>query len=545
LAFYEKVSPEIGGKKFQIPPPTFCPDCRRQRRLAFRNERKLYPRTCDLCKKSVISVVAPDAPHTVYCPLCWWGDGWNATDYGREIDFSRPFFDQFNEVWSRLPKIAAYRLGDEINSDYTHDGYKLKNCYLIFDGEQAQDAYYGECYVRIRDCSDFLYLHDCELCYECVHCQNCFNLRFSSFCQNCSESSFLLDCHSLKNCIACTNLHQKEYHIFNEPYSKEEFERIRESLHLDRASGLEAFRKKAEDFFLTKPRKAVRGFFNEQVSGDNLIECKDSYDSFDCVGLRDCRFCTNCMMGGTDMYDIDAWGDRLSLAYDSAYIGAGVQNVIGCFYTALSAADLCHSLFCMGCHHLFGCAGMRQASYCILNKQYDEQQYIGLVQRLIEHMQKTGEWGQFFPTRISAFAYNETVAQDYYPLTKEEVLARGWRWRDQHDEIPKVKKTIEAEMLPDTIIDTPDDILNWAIRCSVTGRPYRIQKSELKLYRTLNIPVPRKHFEVRHAARLSLRNPRKLWNRECAKCGNPVETSFGPDRPDIVYCEKCYLAEVY
>jgi Zn ribbon nucleic-acid-binding protein len=47
LEFYEKVSPSFNGKKYLIPSPTFCPDCRQQRRLTFRNERKLYKRKCD------------------------------------------------------------------------------------------------------------------------------------------------------------------------------------------------------------------------------------------------------------------------------------------------------------------------------------------------------------------------------------------------------------------------------------------------------------------------------------------------------------------
>ena len=31
------------------------------------------------------------------------------------------------------------------------------------------------------------------------------------------------------------------------------------------------------------------------------------------------------------------------------------------------------------------------------------------------------EWGEFFPTSISAFGYNETVAQEYFRLSESEV----------------------------------------------------------------------------------------------------------------------------
>src|SRR3989344_5135663 len=86
-------------KKVEVPPPTFCPGCRFQRRLLFWNAVNLYKRPCDLCKKLSISVYPPDAPYVVYCPDCWWSDEWDPGTFGREYDFSRPFFDQLNDLW--------------------------------------------------------------------------------------------------------------------------------------------------------------------------------------------------------------------------------------------------------------------------------------------------------------------------------------------------------------------------------------------------------------------------------------------------------------
>ncbi len=559
LDFYEKVSPEFDGKKYLIPAPMECYDCRQQRRLAMRNERKLYSRACDLCKKNIISIYSPDKANTVFCPACWWGDSWDALSYGRPFDFNRPFFDQFMDLWRVVPKISSLTLGDNINSDYSHDGYRLKNCYLIFDGEQAEDCYYGELYGLIRDCCDFLYLKECELCYECIHCNKCFDLRYSRYCNNCSSSSFLLDCNSCTNCIGCANLVQKEYCIFNQQYSKQDFERMKAELKLDTASGIEKLRQKADKFFLTLPKRATRGFMNEDVSGDNLTNCKNTLNSFDCMAMRDCRFCTNCMMGCTDCYDVDAWGTETALAYNCAYIGVGAQMLLGCFYTAFNVHDMYYCIFCLqGGHHSFGCEGLRKKGYCILNKEYTKEEYEELVPRIIEHMRKddggamnrtngvsSGSWGQFFPIGTSPFAYNETVAQDYYPLTKEEIIARGWSWKEPDNRIMDVAKTIDAGQLPDSIGDTSDDVLNRAIRCEVSGRPFKIQKTELSYYRKMGLPLPHRHFEVRHAARLGIRPPRKLWKRTCAKCLKEIQTTYQPSRPEIIYCETCYLSSIY
>jgi hypothetical protein len=160
-------------------------------------------------------------------------------------------------------------------------------------------------------------------------------------------------------------------------------------------------------------------------------------------------------------------------------------------------------------------------------------------------MQKTGEWGEFFPAGIAPFAYNETTASLYFPLTAKEARAKGFPWREAKDEPLMVSKTILASKLPPSIDDIPDDILNWAITCEATARPFKIVKQELEFYREHRLPVPHFHPDERHRRRMALRNPRRLWSRKCAKCQKPIETTYAPERPETVYCENCYLKEVY
>ena len=48
-------------------------------------------------------------------------------------------------------------------------------------------------------------------------------------------------------------------------------------------------------------------------------------------------------------------------------------------------------------------------------------------------------------------------------------------------------------------LNTPDDIINWAIECEVTKKPYRIIKQELDFYRKFNYEVefPNINFQKR------------------------------------------------
>jgi hypothetical protein len=188
---------------------------------------------------------------------------------------------------------------------------------------------------------------------------------------------------------------------------------------------------------------------------------------------------------------------------------------------------------------------MKPGKYCILNKQYTKEEYESLVSRIIEHMRQTREWGEFFPAGISPFAYNETTAQVYFPLTREEAQARGFGWREETDDAAQVSRVIPAQSLPAGIDAVPDDVLQWAVHCEATGRPFRIVKKELEFYRSHRLPVPHFHPDERHRRRMMLRNPRKLWTRPCMKCGKGMETTYAPERPEVVYCEECYLKEVY
>jgi len=72
--------------------------------------------------------------------------------------------------------------------------------------------------------------------------------------------------------------------------------------------------------------------------------------------------------------------------------------------------------------------------------------------------------------------------------------------------------------LPDNISDIPNDIINWAIECEITKKPFRIIKQELDFYRKYNLPIPKRHPDRRHIDRVKFMSPRRLLERKCDKC---------------------------
>ena len=47
--------------------------------------------------------------------------------------------------------------------------------------------------------------------------------KFSEDCSNCQDVFASKNCSNCQNCVGCVNLKNKNYHIFNQPYSKEEY----------------------------------------------------------------------------------------------------------------------------------------------------------------------------------------------------------------------------------------------------------------------------------------------------------------------------------
>lgn len=532
-------------QKIDVPPPRCCPHCRFVRRLNERNSRVLYKRKCDLTGDEFISPYHTDHVFPVYTPEAWWGDGWDPMDYGVDFDFSRSFFEQFGELMNRVPHQGQFVIsGTMENCDYVNCAGYIKNCYLIAEADYDENCYYGNRLfhnVSLVDCSN---CYEDQFCYECIDCRNCNNTRYSQDSENCFDSFFLRSCIGCRDCISCINQQQKQYMIFNKQLSKDEYEAKKAEMKLDTYSGIQEARKEADEFFLKYPQKDLQNKHNENCSGNYLYDSKNSFECYDCKDLEDCKYCARVFSVKSSM-DYTSWGDKSECMYQSAACGDNGYNLKFCTTCTTNNTNLEYCGHCTGCSDCFGCVGLKRKKYCICNKQFSQEGYVELKEKIITHMRETGEYGEYFPKELCPYGYNETLAQECFPLTKEEAIAKGYKWRDGTKEVPDVTKIIPAERLPEKIEDIPEDVINWAITCERSGRPFRIIKQEYAFYRKMQIPIPHLHPDERHSDRIERRNPPRLWKRECGKCRKEMQTTYAPDRPETVFCEDCYLKVVY
>lgn len=544
-------------QKMDVPEPRQCPDCRLMRRLTERNPRTLYTRTCDATGQSIISQYHATVPFPVYQAEHWWRGEWDALQYGRDVDFSRSFFEQMKELKAVVPHPALTVIPATLeNSDFNNCVGYLKNCYLIAESDYDEDCYYSNLLKQCKDVADSSFCYQVELGYECLDSADSYNLRYSQDCSNCRDSAFLYNCESCRDCIGCTNQRGKQYMIFNQQLSREEYERQKAALRLDAREDIESVRAQAHSLWAATPRRSTNTINVEHSSGNQLYNAKNAYHCFDCKDIEDSAYCAKLSIGVKSCYDYSSWGDRAELVYCSSVCGDGVYNLRFCTTSFTNLRDCTYADTCVSSSNLFGCVGVRGKQYCVLNKQYTKEEYEALVPRIIEHMTRTGEWGEFFPKDYTSYGYNETLAQEVFPLTRQEALARGYGWQD---ELPVVTghETIASDELPSTAADIDAEALSGkVVTCADCQRNYKLIVHELLLYKQLQVPVPLRCPNCRHRDRMALRLPLKLWERKCGCdraghqthtdgqiCPNHFETAYPPERPEVVYCEPCFQAE--
>jgi hypothetical protein len=538
--FYQQISPTFAGKTFPVPDPTLCPLCRAQRRYIWRGELHLFNRKSDYSGKNILTFYPPGADCKVYERNVWWSDSWDSLEYGRDFDFSRPFFDQFHELIKDVPLIALSSQGDQENCDFINCASWNKNCYLIAGANYNEDCYYANYINHSNNCLDCNFIDHCELCYECIDCTGCYNTSYSQNSHGCSDSFFLFNCRNCQNCLGCVNLANKQYHFMNQALSGDAYREKLAEFQLFRRSKVEEARNYFEKHRLTFPHRFMIGDMNENVTGNGINNCRDTFHCFDVSDLWNCRYCS-WFHKAKDCMDVHAWGFPAELCYECMEVGDNTYHVlfsVSCY----GAQEVLYSYYATYCRNCFGCVGIRRKDYCIFNKSYSPSEYERQVGKIINHMQETGEWGEFFPITSSPLCYNTAITQDYFPIAKEDADAFGWKWYD----FPKPEATDSGSVeIPDNIDEVDESICSVTLTCSESGQAFKIIKPELSFYKKNRIPLPEKSFFTRHEHRLQRRNPRQLWERECAKCKALISTSYPPYRPEIVYCEKCYLSEVY
>src|SRR5258708_2779981 len=362
-------------QKIKVPLPTFCPMCRTQRRFAYRNERKLFKVKDAFTGKDLFSTYPAESQRKIIARETWLGDSWDAMDYGREYDFSKPFLNQLQELEHSVP-MYNFNVIRMVNSPYAFNATALKNSYLIVNSSYSEDCMYGNAVDYCKDCVDNSHIQESERCYNCFWLRKCYQCYFTVMSADSRNLWFCRDCLGCSDCFGCVNLRKSSYCIFNKQYTIEEYQKEILKMKLDTSSGLAEASKRAREFWKTQITRHQQGVRNLNSSGSYVTDSKNVNDSYLVRESENLRYCQYLQVPSSkDSYDTSNWGENIELSYETMECGENAYNIRfsrNCWPSCKNVEYCVHLFSSSDC---FGCVGLKKKQYCILNKQYSKEEY--------------------------------------------------------------------------------------------------------------------------------------------------------------------------
>ena len=551
LEFYDKISPtfeideeyakEFFGKnsdvkdsfeykdwkiKAKLPAPTLCPEERCRRRFSFANEMKLYARKCDISGKQIISTFSPDKPYKVYSQEIRFK--WDRKEPSYEYNKSN-FINTFKYLLKSTP-VAGKSVS---NCEYTNYTVDSKDSYMSFDSVWLNNCLFVREGVDSENCIDCECITECHNCFSCIKIEKCFWLFYSEKCLNCSNSSYLYNCIWCHDCYNCVNLKNKSYCINNKQYSKEEYQDVLKNFKFEELLN--------QIFIGCKQDNCENCYWN------NLSNWKDNFFVAELTNCKNVKY-TRDDIWMEDVYD---WMGSYSRACIEMFFWFKSYQCGFCLESRINE----NARYCFSCYNsknIFWCIWLQNKSYCIYNKQYSKEEYNRIVPEIIAQMIRDKQRWEFFDSQLSYFGYNESFSMSYYPLTKEEALKMWYKWSDYESPFPHVEKTVQWKVLPTQgcrIIkekkpEILEKILNYAIICEVSKKPFRVTKQEIEFYVKYDIPLPTKHPDIRHQERFYKKDPVIMKLINCDQCWEEMLSVNEKWWGRKVLCESCFNNEL-
>lgn len=412
-----------------------------------------------------------------------------------DIDSSKPFFQQFQEFFATSPKMALLDYSNNENVRYADTVYGAKNSYMTISvGDICENVLYsimifGNCTNVLNS---ILITSNCENIYHCVNVTDSFNVFYSKYIHNSANIRFSDNLIGCQECIFCSWLENKQYHINNTPYAKEEFIKEKEKILVNKSDYSLYFQKLSSK---ASPRAVNNCSWNGISFSENL---ENAYFTSRVVNGRN-------ILGGDgtplahnlyDVVDISKVDD----AYGRMWVGQN-SNHMYCWSNAATCSHVYYSYFMETCSYCLWCIGLKNKQFCIFNKEYNKEERYERVDEIFKNMEADETLWQFFPWWMSPFYFNDTLAyliDDSF--TKEEVSKEGYLRRDEEIkvDVPEWAEVIEVKDLKNYQRFENDkrtinpEILKKVIK-DEKWNYYRIVKMEYDFLMKYGLPLPELH----------------------------------------------------
>lgn len=536
--------------RFDLPLPTVCPEERIRRLLAFRNAGKYFWRNCAVSDVRLPSSYASGIPFPVVATVDELRGSKDPKTFGSPFDQNTSFFQQLYALWAKVPRLAV--AGCQLESCIaTQNSYRASNCVLVSNSVDVERCMYSDSLHDCVECVDCLFLRHSSSCYECINCRYSKNLRFSQHCTYCSDSWFLSGCEDCHNCIFCVNLSGCSYCIFNKQVSKQEYEEFLGELVLSTRNGLESASSKFSDFCKDFSEPHIYGEPAETISGNYLYDCRDAYGCFECDHAANVIGCCS-LVGADGCLEGCGFGAELRNSAQFVSVGLSAENIVNSINCFNDVKHLTYCIDCEECSDCLGCVGLRGAQYYILNQPYTKDAYLRTCEQIRAGLTATSQWGCFFTYAFSSYAYNNSAAAQYMPVTKVQASVIHLLWDEDDEEVKPSELLGEAGAAGAERFSAPFASLDQLLKsqsskavllCELSGRPFQVRTEEIEMYKRWNVPPPNRCYEERQTRRVARLTPRRLARVIETEAG-PYETAFPPKWPRKVTPYELWRTEV-
>lgn len=298
------------------------------------------------------------------------------------MDFQQ-FLSDYHKLKIKYPLVPTHNARSE-NCDLGDYIVGSKNSYYCFDNAYCENNVYIFDSFKAINCYDGDYVIESENCYECVDVLKVYHCAYLNYCARIYDSYFCWDCCDSNDLFGCVHLKYKKFCIFNKQYTEVEYrQQVKTLFAKPPEENLAEMLKIAMEFPVTT---TLVSHSENSDFGNHIDYSRNMYLCFDTA------HCENCA------YTYDAHHNKNCFDLFQTFHSESVYECVDCAHLNKSffmkdCVRVVDCAFCESCddsHNLFGCVGLKQQEYCILNKKYAKEEYGKIVSEIMDSFRKTG-----------------------------------------------------------------------------------------------------------------------------------------------------------
>ena len=475
---------------------------------------------------------------------------WFAKDFSElslDLDLNHSFFDQLIALRKKVPSSAGRNYKETENSIAVVSLGDVNSYFVVLS--RSKNTLFSVSALDTESSAEVYNSSGITSSYQIVHSERIFNSQYIRESRDCLNSAFLFDCRNCENCFGATNKRNAKHLWFNEQLTEQEWKKRRAEVDLGSRSQKEKW--------LTKFDELVKNAiwpenFNENCensSGEYLTKatnCESVY--YADGGARD-EYHTSWSLGNCER---NAFASSMLNAQDNYFSCDIVEcNKTRYSYLLMRCQNVEYSTECYDCEDCFGCVGLRRKKFCILNKQYSEEEYWKKLDELKCAMLERGEYGEFLPAKMSPAYFPEGGSVRYYladPIEFGKAINAHTFEADAEGalgEISNATDMIDSIKLPDSIDEMDDTWIGKPVLDASYKRRFSFFAPEIALYKKLRVAPPVSHHVKRVLDLTQTSNTGVFEKGTCKNCHKEVTTSRNPTYPNHkIFCKTCYLAYI-